>query len=101
MENAAALSIDLHMKNNCGMSGLDIASRNGCTDVVKIFCLMEKTSALSSIDLNKNGEDCWVGFHSVTKRLFRCGQDFHEERICFGNWTGFHKACLSRCRLIH
>ena len=94
MENAAALSIDLHVKSNSGMSGLDIAIRMGCTDVVKIFCLMEKASALSGIDLNKNGED------GLTKRLFRCGQGFHEERICFGKWTGFHKACLSRCCLI-
>ena len=85
MENVAALSIDLHMKNNCGMSGLDIASRKGFTDVVKIFCLEEKGFALNS----------------VIKGSFRCGQDFYEERICFGKWTGFHKACLYRCRLNH
>ena len=52
MENAAALSINLHLKNNDGMTGLDLANRFGCTDVVKIFCLMEKASALSSIDLD-------------------------------------------------
>ena len=60
MENAAALSIDLHMKNNCGMSGFDIASNAGWTDVAKIFCLMEKTSPLRSIDLNKNGENGFI-----------------------------------------
>ena len=37
MEMAAALCIDLNIKNNNGMTALDLAGQNGHTDVVKIF----------------------------------------------------------------
>ena len=37
MEIAATLCIDLNIKNNNGMTALDLAGQNGHTDVVNIF----------------------------------------------------------------
>ena len=49
LENAVALSIDLNMKEDCGLSGFHIACGNGHLEVVKI--LMESALNLS-IDLH-------------------------------------------------